>query len=492
MKCNSCKKTVPSVSTICPFCGRNVNDPEEVVEFGDVEELDYSNKLDIKAYVKEPKNKKVVLLGVSVIVVTILVFAILIMSLFGGKKENPYKLFTDTTSIFFDFLEENFTGSKSQSAGTYELELKVNDKEMSFQGEYGLDTRNKIINLTGVMSDPRENTGGIILDSKEFDFNAYLKENNFYFSSPQIMNNLLMLFPLDDAYGFLTTKNYDLSVLISGIEDATIASLKEMDYIKENANITYLGKNINVNKRYFVLDNAGKKKFLKTFYDTLMEDSNFLNEVSRLQKTTSDEVRKVIENYSTTAEYKYSGTSSTKTNIAAYYEGMRLYRIELESNEDKNKKLVLDIGETKYYLDYFVDNKNIISSTLALVVKDKTDYIIKNYEVTFDTDKAIIDFTLKIEDSKHPSIKKIDTTNHRNIRDFKGEDYESLKRDLNIFMKDVTWVDSLDELFKDKCSPLLNCVCEEGEDVCSCMYENKFITCPRKSIEKMTTTTPIN
>ena len=83
MKCNHCGSTVPSVSVVCPFC-KEVIDPnaKPVTDFGNISDTDYDKKSTLVAYIKEPKNKKVVILGISVIVVVIIIFGALILSLF--------------------------------------------------------------------------------------------------------------------------------------------------------------------------------------------------------------------------------------------------------------------------------------------------------------------------------------------------------------------------------------------------------------------------
>ncbi|MDE6141311.1 MAG: hypothetical protein K2G03_01780, partial [Bacilli bacterium] len=373
-----------------------------------------------------------------------------------------------TMTDFFDFYIENYTGSESTKSGTYKLDLSVNNKKTGWTGNYSFDTKNRVVNLTGKMRDPREQDGGIILDYHDFNFIANLSNTDFYFQSKELFDENIIYFPIDDSTGFLSAKSYDLSSILTGIEDALTEALKASEYTNSNETITYLGEQTKVNCRTLTLDNKGKKQFLKTYYQTLVEDTNYINEVARLKENKTEDIVKSIENKLTELDYKYSGNSSDKTILKIYYSGNKIYRLSAEIQEDNssNKRIQLDVGETKYYLDVFEENKNILSSTLVVTTKEKDDSIKKTYEVTFDMDDFVMDMTLNIEREKRSSVKKTTYENTKSIRDFTEVDYQNLKNNLRVYTDNVDLVDKLPEIFKNKCSPSLICRCEDGEDVC--------------------------
>lgn len=499
MKCIKCDKNIPDVSTVCPFCDHPVGvyisdedrkkEKEETlatVDLGNISSSDYdqNNKLDIKTYIKEPRNKKVVIGGIAVVVFVVLIFAVLIMSMFAKSPENPYRLFNDTMVEFFDFYIENYTGSEATKSGSYKLDLSVNSKKNGFSGTYSFDTKNRIFNLTGTMRDPREQNGGIILDYREFNFIANLINNNLYFQSKEIFNDDVIYFPIDDETGLLSAKSYDLSSILTGIEEALSEALKASEYTNQNDDITYLGEQIKVDTRILTLDNKGKKVFFHKFYETLKEDTNYINEIAHLKEIKTDDVVKSLENKLTELDYKYSGESNGKTFIKIYYSGSKIYRLALELQEENmpNYRVQLDIGETKYYLDIFDGNKNIVSSTLVVTTKEKDDVIKKTYEITFDMDELVMDITLDIEREKRATVKKASYDNFKSIRDFTEVDYQNLKTNLGFYTSNVSWVDKLPEMFKNKCSTALVCRCEEGEDTCNCTYNDSIIKCPKSEV----------
>ncbi len=485
MKCNNCNKFIPDVSTICPYCKSPVdpNSKPEVIDFGDIDNLDLNqDKFDIKVYVKEPKNKKVVIGALALMVFVILIFIGLVMSLFTNKSGPDYKVFTDVVSTFSNFLEDNYISTKTSSSGKYRLTAKVNKQDFGFNGNYAYDVKNRVISLTGVMRDPKEATGDVLIDTRDFEFNLYLKDNNLYFQSNEIYDNPYILFPIDDETGLLTTKNYDLYSLVIGSSDALIETLKTLEYETSQENITYLGKNIKVNKRSLILDNKNKIKFIKSFLTNLIDDSNFINEMARIRDKKSEEIIKILENYITTSEYKYSGESNDCLTISIYYSGSRVYRIETIQKDENETKYQLDVGETKYYLEKYENNENIYSATFAVTKKELDNLIEKNYDITFDKDGLVSDISIFLEEDKNPTVKKQDIVDFKSIKDFTDEDYFKVSNNASYYLNNVKFIDDIREHYKEKCTLDLKCVCEDDTETCSCTYNDKIIKCPRNLV----------
>lgn len=482
MKCLNCNKFIPDVSEVCPYCNSKI-DPNQkenpIIDFGNIDNTDYnSDKFDIKVYIREPKNRKVVVGAVALIIFIIIIFITLIASMFTTKSEPNYKVFTRVVDGLGEYLEDNFLGSRYSASGKYKLTLKVNNESVAFEGNYGYDVKNKIINLTGNMRDPKEATGEVLIDTRDLVFNAYMKDNNIYFQSNQIYGDEYLYFPIEDKTGFLKTKNYDLYSIVIGMTDALSFTLKQMNYSTEKTSITYLGKDINVNKRSLVLDSPTKVKFIETFLSELKDDVNFVNEVARIQDKKSDEIIKNIENRITTSNYKYSSDSANKTTVSVYFSKKKIYRIEFLLDEEEKKRYVFDIGETKYYLDYFKNDENIYNLTFASKIKELENLNEKTYDITLDTDKYVTDINLYLEEDKQAKVKKQDIENYKNVKDFTLDDYNKIKTNTNYYLKDVTFIDHIKDYYKEKCTPDLTCVCNPGEDMCSCTYKNEIISCP--------------
>ncbi len=495
MKCNHCGSTVPSVSVVCPFC-KEVIDPnaKPVTDFGNISDTDYDKKSTLVAYIKEPKNKKVVILGISVIVVVIIIFGALILSLFSGSNRPDYMVFTDVVTYVSEYLNDNYFDDAATYSGEYELDLNINGEATEYRGEYALDIASKVARLTGIMRDPQESTGGIILESKDFSFTSYLENNELFFSSPQALGSTYILFPLDDPYGLLSTRNYNLTTLVSSIASACNAALEQMNYETTLEEIEHRGETLQATKLNLVLDNAQKRVFLTTFYATLIEDSNFLNELSRLRDQTTDEIITILKNYSTTAEYAYSGSSDYRSEIAIYYNANNIYRIEVIFDEEDIADTIwrVEIGDNRLYLYYIVEDDTVFEMELTYTERDYQDHILKTYDVVYSSESLNFEATLEAEDQKQVVISREDITDYKNIRDFSVEDYNTVRTNLSPLLEDVSWLEEFGALFNDRCRTAYNCVCNDGEDTCTCRVDNdgtsEIITCPKEDVSSVTTT----
>lgn len=485
MKCVNCKQTIPATSKICPYCK---NDPNielvEVTDFGEIDENMYANQeqFDIKTYIKEPKNKKMIILSISVIFLVILIFGILIMMMFRKPKDTSYRLFIKVVDYVSEYINENYFSNSSTKSGEYSLELNLSNYKTKFNGNYSLDYKSRILSLNGSMRDPKEDEGMIVLESKEFTYDIYSNLNNIYFKSKEFYNDEYILFPIEDNFGLLKTKQYDASSLINGLSEATITALKTLKYTTTKENITYRDEEINVKKIYFLLDNNNLLQFYQTFYEELIDDSNFINEISRVTDMKSDKVIETLNNYKTTAEFKYNQENTTDNKIAIYYNGKKIVRISLEY---ENKRIDFDIGDTKYYFYYYQDDEEIININLTKVEKQIQDIINKTYEITYrmKDKKGVI--TLKLVDETKPKLEKKEIETYKSVKDFNDEDLNIIKNNMSYYNE--KFPDLIEKIFLSfdyRCNPNLECLCESGSDTCSCAYNGAMITCKKEDVKK--------
>ena len=501
MRCNNCQKIIPEVSLTCPYCKQMVDPSKPVVEFGDLNNTDYDDKFEIKSFmnVDEPtkkKAKKTFLLVGAGIIFLLFGLSIVVYMIANIAKGTPSStLYATTTNTLFEYLLDNYTDSESLKSGTYNLQIKVNEDAYEFNGKYGLDVNNKIISLDAKMEDPRKEEGAIIIDSNLLNMDIYLRENHLYLLSEKLYNNEeYIYFPINDETGLLKTKRYDLSSLITGVQDAVAGILEKMPYSVSEETIIHRGEEVTLEKHTLLLDNANKKDLYVGFLTLLLDDTNFINEFARIEETNNEEIERILQNYITTIEYKYSGASSDKTYVSIYYKGGKVYRIEFDVQEEDKFVIQLDIGDTKYYFNYLVGDEVKYSGTLVATREEKMDLLIKKYEITFDSDKYLVDVRMNFKQSSDPSVKKKEITKFKKIKDFTDTDFDKLEKNLENYFYDASWVKDLDEIFKEKCNPELTCQCEVGAEKCSCSYRGTIIQCPVDMVKKqdtVTTTTQI-
>lgn len=487
MRCINCKKIIPETSTICPFCK---NDPNvEVItpmEFGEINENVYANdeKFDIKTYFKEPRNKKIIISSICLIFLVIGVFSFLIFNLFKPKKDTSYKYFTGVVDRISEYISDNYLSNNSIKSGDYSLELDLSDYRTKFEGIYSGDLKSKNLYIDGKMRDPKEDEGGIVFESKEFTYTLYADKNNLYFKSKEFYNDEYILFPLEDELGILQAKNYNIQNIVDGLNTAIDDSLKKLKYTSGNEEINYRDDSIKSNYLELELNNSNLQIFYNTLYNTLKEDSNFVNEFARIKDKKADEIIETLENYRKTKEYEYK-TDEEKENpskIKIYYNGKKIYRISLSYNE---KQYNLDIGDTKYYFKYYENDELKANFELTVVKKQVQDVINETYEVTYKINDKTGIITLKLMTKEKGTLTDVEIEKSKSVRDFTDDDIKKIKENMSYYKEDIgTFIQKLFDSYDYKCKPTLECVCDDDTGKCSCMYNGEMITCKYDEVKK--------
>lgn len=481
MKCDKCGKIVPSSYDVCPYCGNTIDRTKK--ELPKVEEnmSDINKKFDLISFIKEPTNRKYVIMGACFIIVIFIILILLIMSLFGGKKADYREITNDFVSNISEYIIDNYTGNNSKKSGKYELEIIKNKSPYLFSGSYQLDTKNKIFNLENLMEDPNKKSGGVIAEFKELPFNIYLNGDEFYLES-SIINELPIYFPFDDLTGLLSTKNYEITAFIYGYEDAILEGLKQVYFSSSKEEIDFLGEKKKFNKGIIHLDNETIVKFSDAYYQTLIDDLNFVNEYARIKNRKSNEIVEMLNNYMTTNEYKYGGGSIDDISICIYTDGSEIKRIEYINNDIKYQ---LDFGDLKYYFYKYDKNNKVMEITFSELIKETIDTTNRTWNINYNTKEQNIEITLKLFEDLTPNVKKKVFDNYKSIRDFSDEDVLKLKNILSYYINNVNWVDNFKAFFNNKCNPDLICNCPDNEDVCQCNYNGDIIKCNINDIIKI-------
>lgn len=507
MKCTNCGKDIPETSQACPFCFTaiennnnttttvNVDNETQLttintsyqdgdnneLNFGDMDNNTSFDENTLEAYINEPKKRRKILLPIICILAGFIVLFI-ILSMLAGAKIESYKYYTGVVNTVYEYIDENFTSSNAKNSGKYKFAYTIGDESKEFKGKYQYDLSKKIINLTGDLKNPEEEQGGIVVNDKTLTFETFLKNNEIYFVSKNIYN-LPILLPYEDETGLLTTNKYDLSALVEGIKDATNTALKNMTYGEEKkVNINVKGNSKTYDKKILVLDYQAKKKFISIFYETLIEDSNFIAEYARISGKKSDEIAKLLNNYKTTFEYKYNKDDGHKTTINIYYKKDKVYRIESIMDEEKKSKIIIDIDNNKLFLDYYEDERVTFSISIKRIDSYMNEILTRDYVVEMLYNEQTINFTLELEKDNDPKVKANEVAEYKSIRDLTEEEVNVLKSNIKVYNLDESLIDTLRDVFKTKCSKELSCLCNNDE-ICQCTFGNGIIACPRTLVE---------
>jgi hypothetical protein len=492
MKCSTCGKEIPENSTVCPFCYSAVNTTPSLasinttyqdtsndeLNFGDLNNTNYDESNDLKTYFKEPKTRKKLLIPIICVLCGFVAF-FLILNLFKAPKIAEYKYYTNVVDKVFEYISENYTSANAKNSGSYKLVYSINDESTEFKGKYQMDLSKKLFDITADLKDPEQETGGVIVGNQTLSFELFGKNNELYLVSDYLFETPI-LFPYEDETGLLTTKQYSLDALVGGIHDAINTSLKKMVYkTDKKATLNIKGKDTKVNKISLTLDYTAKKAFISTFYETLIDDSNFTNEYAKLINKKVADVEKILDGYKTTYEYKYSTNDGKTSYINIYYKGKTVYQIEVINDENK---YVIELDTNKISVTNNKDGRIVTTLNINRLDTTMNDVLTRTYNIEYKTDDINANFNIELTKDTNPQVKAKEFENFKSIRNFTEEDMTKFKNNIKVYTEDVSWVDTVKDIFGTKCSPELTCSCGD-EDTCECTYNNTIITCPKEVVE---------
>lgn len=487
MRCVNCKRVIPETSKICPFCKEDPNtEVISVTDFGEINDDLYANdeKFDIKTYIKEPRNKKIIIFSCVLIILVIGIFSFLIINLFRPKKDTSYKYFTGIVDKLSDYIIDNFLSNNSIKSGDYSLELSLSDYQTKFEGKYSFDLKTKKSYIDGHMRDPKEDEGEIVFENKEFTYTLYANKNNIYLKSKEFYSeDEYILFPIEDELGILTSNNYNMENIIRGFTSGIDESLKKLKYKTGNEEISYKDKNIKSDYVELELNNSNLKDFYNNFYNALKEETNFINEFSRIKNKKSSEIIETLENYRKTKEYEYNkDDDGNNPSIKIYYTDSKIYSI---SFINKDKTIKMDIGDTKYYFKYYVDSTLKSDFELTIVKNQVQDVINKTIEVTYKIDDKTGVITLKMISKEKGKMIDVSVEKEKSVRDFTDDDLNKIKTNMSYYKENIgDYIQALFDSYDYKCKPTLDCVCDEEKEKCSCAYNGEMITCKYDEVKK--------
>lgn len=488
MQCNHCGKIVPSTSKICMFCNQEIDPnakfiPPEEENLGSIENTDYDTKLNFKVvndYLKNPLNKKYVFAGIGVIVVFILIFVLLIMSVFSSKDESQ-QVFIKVLDEVDTYLDNNVF-SKNGHSGSASIEFKYNkDINYYLTGDYVFDPINKYYSYIGNW-DGKYSTSDIKIDSKTLPINVLIRDNSFYVESEELSEQVFYS-DISLINEFLNFKAYDMDKLEDSIYTALSDTLSEMSFKNTNEKINFRGKSVNAKKATLVLNSSNMLKFLTNLLNHLSDSTKFVNQFGAIKNMNKDQVKTYLKDLIKTYEYKYAETNTDVLTIDVYYSKKTVYRISATKAASGDISLYqLDINDGAYYFDYFLNDKNIYSGSLNSSVKELTNKYHGEINITFDSDSFLTDITIKYDDDKKASYKKKSYDEVFDLASLSDEEYGNIKNKFTTFVEETKYLDKFRKLFLSDCSSDLDCNCSEL--TCRCQLDDIYITCPAKVINK--------
>ena len=517
MKCRTCSKEIPETSQVCPFCYTTVvkeeiqpapvvNEPElnntsnlttintdvignnqssnSELNFGDLNNTSYDNNT-IQIGEKQKKNK--LPLGVIIIIAVLLIVGVFVGILFilNRPKVYEYQYFTGIVDKAYNYLDENLLDSNVSNNGTYKIYYTFQGTTKEFKGEYRFDVNKRLLGITGKEKNPEEEKGGVVvgeLPTTEFEF--ALKNNNLYFNSSDIFGSAILL-PYEDDIGLLVTKQYDADTLLSGLKDAINKSLKELEYTTTKKVTLEDYGDKTVDKITLTVNYKTKATFLTTFYDALLNDSNFISEYAKIKNRDDEDIERIFKNYKLTYDHKYSSDDGSLSYINLYHKGKDIIRVEV-IDERKNNKTQLDFKNNVIEISKFENDEKKAFYSISKYDQTMNDKLTRNYKITYNVDGEDVDINIELNKNDNTNIKVNEIENAKSIREFTQEELNTIKTNIKPYVTKTNWIDKLQKTFGTKCTSDLKCVC--GADKCSCELNDRIFECPLGTVQLTTTT----
>ena len=505
MKCSTCNKEIPETSQVCPFCYTAIKrDPltftsdagniatinttfqstdNNELNFGDLSQnTSFDENNSLKTYFQEPKEKKKIMIPI-LIVFGIFILLFIILSVFREHKADSYLYYTGVVDRVYEYIDANLTSPNNKYSGTYKFIFDHNtDDTREFRGTYQYDIPKKLFDITADLKDTNIPEGGVIVGDKTFTMELFGKNNELYLTSKNLFENTILL-PYEDETGFLTTKQYDLESIMTGIHDATNYALKHMEYEDyEDVSYKYFDTEMVTDKKVLKLDYKNKGRFISLFLTALLDDNNFISEYSKVSDKKMSDVEKMLNNYKSTYEYQYSMDDGKVTYINIYYKKDKVYRIEVDMTKENNDLYTLDLENNKYYFRRYSNDEIVTSMDVIIVETTMNDVLTRTYNIGLSLGGDIYTFKLELNKENLTQVKSKEFEKYKSIRDFTEEDTDKLKDNIKVYMENADFVDNIKDVFKTKCTKDLSCVCNSPDEDCSCTYQDKIITCPRESV----------
>ena len=506
MECKSCGKEIPSTAQVCPFCLAPIEtkkDDEEVetldesinidsnlttissldynrssndLNFGDLTNTSYADKKDTLVIEEKKKKKKRSKLPLLIILIILLAIPIAYLIMNLNKKVDGSKYYISFVDDVFDYIDNKLLSSEYK--GTYRLYYKLGEAENNFSGSLQLNTNNKQLYMTGEIriTDP---STGLVTDNSGVGFNLHADGSNIYFNAPTIMDYTLLL-PYDDLTNFMNQIPIDASNVSKSLHKAINAGLKDMNYSYEK-NVQYEvdGTNKKVNKIVLKLDNPTKKKFIATFYTTLINEEDFQKEFSKINNIELNDVKKVLQEKMTSTEQKYAYDSERVTYINYYYDDNNSYGFEVDMTKDAGNKYFISYENHKFNIIKYSDN----NETFNLIItrkEDETNKVIYSIEGNLNDEK--LNAKMEITKNDNTNIVINEPTNIKNIRNLNTNDLATIKLKLQTYIKHTDWLDKLPKIFSISCKRKdLKCDCTRK--TCNCTDGTYTTVCSKDELE---------
>lgn len=277
--------------------------------------------------------------GLAVAIIGILVLLIL-----GGLGIWYYT--TNKADVMVNkIIDKVFDGvtfkNEENSEITYDLSLNIKSENLESEA---LDIINNTKVKGSIYINSKDkytliNLGAIYEDKELLSFDAYYNDNTIYLQEKSIYDKYVSInIPEElqtEINNMYTINEKDINIVKKGIKNALKNALKEETFIKEKVDTNINDKNTKANSLKLIINDENRKEILTKISKYLKDNDEFLDSMSNLTDSTSQEIFNSLESLTE----NYTNTYTT-TTVILYTTGITNELAKVDIKSEQNEKEV--------------------------------------------------------------------------------------------------------------------------------------------------------
>ncbi len=272
------------------------------------------------------------------------IIGILVLLILGGLGVWYYT--TNKADVMVNkIIDKVFDGvtfkNEENSEITYDLSLNIKSENLESEA---LDIINNTKIKGSIYINSKDkytliNLGATYEDKELLSFDAYYNDNTIYLQEKSIYDKYVSInIPEElqtEINNMYTINEKDINIVKKGIKNALKNALKEETFIKEKVDTNINGKNTKANSLKLIINDENRKEILTKISKYLKDNDEFLDSMSNLTDSTSQEIFNSLESLTE----NYTNTYTT-TTIILYTTGITNELAKVDIKSEQNEKEV--------------------------------------------------------------------------------------------------------------------------------------------------------
>ena len=231
--------------------------------------------------------------------------------------------------------------NEENSEITYDLSLNIKSENLESEA---LDIINNTKVKGSIYINSKDkytliNLGATYEDKELLSFDAYYNDNTIYLQEKSIYDKYVSINVPEELQteinNMYTINEKDINIVKKGIKNALKNALKEETFIKEKVDTNINGKNTKANSLKLIINDENRKEILTKISKYLKDNDEFLDSMSNLTDSTSQEIFNSLESLTE----NYTNTYTT-TTIILYTTGITNELAKVDIKSEQNEKEV--------------------------------------------------------------------------------------------------------------------------------------------------------